>query len=72
MAGKQLRFDNGDIIDAPSGGGELYYAPIIVLDCRECSGWTRKTQHSATQVECRECGLVQSNERLVDLNDQRL
>lgn len=71
MAGQQLTFKNGQIITTQDGA-EIHYAPMIVLDCVDCSGWTTFEQESATQVVCESCGGVQSNEGVVDLNDERL
>lgn len=71
MSGKQLRFENGTVVETDDGG-KLHYAPLPVLDCKSCRGWTRFDQESATQTVCLECDTLQSNERIVDLNDERL
>lgn len=73
MAGHQLTFKNGEIHTIQTTDDrELLFAPLVVLDCEECPGWTQFEQESATQTVCRECGRVQGNERIVDLNDERL
>ena len=52
--------------------GDVTYAPTILLDCRECDGYTGFSQDSATQAECQVCEVVQSNERIVDIREKRL
>jgi len=58
--------------DAAQADDEVLYAPLVLLDCGVCNGYTPFAQHSATQVECKECHTVQENEALVDLNEERL
>jgi hypothetical protein len=71
---RELHMENGDIEDATRERqkGDVVYAPMILLDCRECAGFTGFNQESATQAVCRECEVVQSNERIVDLNGERV
>jgi hypothetical protein len=71
---RELHMSNGDVEDATRERqkGDVVYAPMILLDCKECAGFTGFNQESATQAVCRECTTVQSNERIVDLNGERV
>lgn len=64
---KRLRMENGEVVDADS----IFLAPLVMLDCTECGGYTSFTQTSSTVVVCDECGTEQSNEQIVDLNEER-
>ena len=65
--GKRLRMENGEVVDADS----IFLAPLVMLDCENCGGYTSFTQTSSTVVVCEECSTEQSNERIVDLNEER-
>lgn len=64
---KRLRMENGDVVDADA----IHLAPLVMLDCINCGGYTPFTQTSSTVVVCRECETEQSNEQIVDLNEER-
>jgi len=64
---KRLRMENGEVVDADS----IFLAPLVMLDCVKCGGFTSFTQTSSTVVVCDACETEQSNDRLVDLNEER-
>ena len=65
--GRRLRMENGEVVEEE----DIFLAPLVMLDCTECGGYTSFTQTSSTVVVCDECGTEQSNERIVDLNEER-
>lgn len=65
--GRRLRMENGEVVDADS----IFLAPLVMLDCTTCGGYTTFIQRSSTVVVCDACETQQSNDRLVDLNDER-
>lgn len=64
---KRLRMENGKVLDAE----KVLLAPLVMLDCTDCRGYTSFAQTSSTVVVCDECETEQSNENIVDLNEER-
>lgn len=64
---KRLSMINGELYDDPPP-----QRPLVLLDCETCAGWQRFDHLSATVVRCKACETEQSNENLVDLNEERL